>query len=429
MTTDALSDLAYRGQIFQQTNTEGLAEHLRQPRKLYAGFDATAPSLTIGHLVPMLFLARMQRAGHRPVVVLGGGTAMIGDPSGKSAERPLLTTEQIEENADGQSRIFRNVLDFSGASAAIMVNNADWLGNVGFLEMLRDVGKHFSVNMMIQKDSVKERLNNREQGISYTEFSYMLLQAYDFRHLYDAHGVTLQIAGSDQWGNIVAGTDLIRRTRSVETFGVTAPLVTKADGGKFGKTESGAIWLTADKTSPYALYQFWLNVADADVERYLKTFTFYDAAKITELLADMAANPGARAAQKALAAGATEIVHGPSARAEAEATTAALFSGDVRGLSRSALEEAFAGAPSATLEKSKLEGAGIDIVELLVQGEVVKSKREAREFAQSGAISVNGEKVGGPEQRVTAEALLYGELLLVRRGKKNWHVIRVGVRY
>jgi tyrosyl-tRNA synthetase len=424
MTTDALSDLAYRGQIFQQTNAEGLVEHLKAPRKLYAGFDATAPSLTIGHLVPMLLLARMQRAGHSPVVVLGGGTAMIGDPSGKSAERPLLTPEQIAENAQSQSRIFKNVLDFSGSNAAVMVNNADWLAKVGFLEMLRDVGKHFSVNMMIQKDSVKERLNNREQGISYTEFSYMLLQAYDFRHLYDTHGVTLQIAGSDQWGNIVAGTDLIRRTRSVETFGVTAPLVTKADGGKFGKTESGAIWLTADRTSPYALYQFWLNVADADVERYLKTFTFYDAARITELLADMAANPGARAAQKALAAAATEIVHGASARAEAEATTAALFSGDVRGLSRAALEEAFAGAPSATLEKSKLEGAGLDLIELLVDGQVVKSKREAREFAQSGAISLNGERASA-EQRITTESLLYGELLLVRRGKKNWHVIRV----
>ncbi|MDQ2645288.1 MAG: tyrosine--tRNA ligase [Myxococcota bacterium] len=423
MTTDALSDLAYRGQIFQQTNAEGLVEHLKAPRKLYAGFDATAPSLTIGHLVPMLLLARMQRAGHSPVVVLGGGTAMIGDPSGKSAERPLLTPDQIAENAQSQSRIFKNVLDFSGSNAAVMVNNADWLAQVGFLEMLRDVGKHFSVNMMIQKDSVKERLTNREQGISYTEFSYMLLQAYDFRHLYDSHGVTLQIAGSDQWGNIVAGTDLIRRTRGVETFGVTAPLVTKADGGKFGKTESGAIWLTADRTSPYALYQFWLNVADADVERYLKTFTFYDEARITELLADLAANPGARAAQKALAAAATEIVHGATARAEAEATTAALFSGDVRGLSKSALEEAFAGAPSAALEKSKLDGAGLDLVELLIQGEVVKSKREAREFAQSGAISVNGERANA-EHRVTTESLLHGELLLVRRGKKNWHVIR-----
>jgi tyrosyl-tRNA synthetase len=251
----------------------------------------------------------------------------------------------------------------------------------------------------------------------------LLLQAYDFRHLYDTRGVTLQIAGSDQWGNIVAGTDLIRRTRGVETFGLTAPLVTKADGGKFGKTESGAVWLTADRTSPYALYQFWLNVADADVGRYLKIFTFFEPARIDELLADMTANPGARAAQRALAAAATEIVHGVTAREEAEATTRALLSGDVRGLSRAALDEAFAGAPSAMLERAKLEGDGLDVVELLVQGEVVKSKREAREFVQSGAISLNGERANA-EQRVTTAALLHGELLLIRRGKKNWHVIR-----
>ncbi|HLV66658.1 MAG TPA: tyrosine--tRNA ligase [Polyangiaceae bacterium] len=419
---DVLSELERRNLAYQQTNAAGLREHLGASRSLYCGFDPTAPSLTVGHLVPMLVLARFQRAGHRPVALVGGATALIGDPSGKSSERPFLSREEVGANVEALRPIFERVLDFSGSYAATVVNNADWLGELTFLEVLRDVGKHFSVNMMIQKESVRERLENREQGISYTEFSYLLLQAMDFRHLFDTRGVTLQVAGSDQWGNIVAGVDLVRRTRRVEVFGLTSPLLTKADGGKFGKTESGAVWLTPERTSPYAFYQFWLNTADADVERYLLTFTFLEVERIRALCEEQARDPGKRLAQRTLAAHVTELVHGPTARAQAEATTEALFSGDVRALPLRALEEAFQNVPSAVLSAASL-ATGVPLVDVLVSAEVVKSKREARELLSSGAILVNGER-GTLETTVTRDSLLHGELLLIRRGKKHWHVVR-----
>jgi tyrosyl-tRNA synthetase len=274
---DLFEDLAYRGLIYQETNPGGLRAHCAEgSRGVYCGFDPTAASLTIGNLVVLLLLRRFQLAGHRPVALMGGGTGLIGDPSGKEAERQIRTHEEVRANIDGQRPIFERILDFSGPAAATLVDNVDWLGKLTFIEALRDIGKHFSVNMMIQKDSVRERLASREQGISYTEFSYMLLQAYDFFHLFAERGVTIQAAGSDQWGNIVAGVDLVRRKRQAEVYGITAPLVTKADGSKFGKTESGALWLTGERTSPYAFYQFWLNTSDADVERYLKIFTLLD---------------------------------------------------------------------------------------------------------------------------------------------------------
>ncbi|HET9953877.1 MAG TPA: tyrosine--tRNA ligase [Polyangiaceae bacterium] len=419
-----LEDLAFRNLIYQQTNRDGLLEHLATPRRVYCGFDPTAPSLTIGNLVPILLLARFQRAGHIPVVIMGGGTGLIGDPSGKSAERPMLSAEDVEHNVQNQRTIFERVLDFSGAHGARLLNNASWLGKIGYLEMLRDVGKYFSVNMMIQKDSVRERLENREQGISYTEFSYMLLQAYDFLHLHDTEGVTVQVAGSDQWGNVVAGVDLIRRVRRVEAFGQTAPLVTKSDGTKFGKSESGAIWLSANRTSPYEFYQFWLNTSDADVESYLKIFTFIEPARITELCEEHRANPGARAAQRALARHVTELLHGADALAQAEAASAALFSGNVTGLSRETLSELFKHAPRATVAKAGLEGQGILLVDLLIQTQVAKSKREAREFLDNKAIQLNGE-LANLDTRVTTNSLLYGESLLIRRGKKLWYVINV----
>jgi tyrosyl-tRNA synthetase len=418
-----LRDLESRGLVHQQTDADGLREHLSSPRSVYAGFDPTAPSLTIGNLVPLLMLARFQRAGHRPVPLIGGGTGLIGDPSGKSAERPVLSTEQVQANVEGQRAIFERVLDFSGPRAAVLVNNADWLGRLGFLELLRDVGKHFSVNMMIQKDSVRERLEGREQGISYTEFSYMILQAYDFQHLHDAHGVTLQAAGSDQWGNIVAGVELIRKTRRAAVFGLTAPLVTKADGTKFGKTEAGAIWLSPDYTSHYAFYQFWLNTIDADVGRYLKTFTFLDVARIAELEQAQAADPGSRVAQKALAAEVTELLHGADGLAQAKAATDALFSGDVSGLSRRALDEVFAGAPAATVERQALEGEGMPLVDFLVAGNVARSKREARELLSSHAVMVNG-RPAETDGKINAGWLLHGDMAVVRRGKKTWHVVR-----
>jgi tyrosyl-tRNA synthetase len=419
-----LDDLEPRGLVHQTTDAAALREHLSAPRAVYAGFDPTAPSLTIGNLVPLLMLVRFQRAGHRPIALVGGGTGLIGDPSGKSAERLMRTAEEVQANVDGQRAIIERMLDFSGPHGALVVNNADWLGKVGFLEMLRDVGKHFSVNMMIQKDSVRERLTAREQGISYTEFSYMLLQAYDFRHLFDTHEVTVQIAGSDQWGNIVAGVDFIRRTRRAPAFALTAPLITKADGTKFGKTESGALWLSTDLTSAYAFYQFWLNTQDADLARYLKTFTLLDAARIAELEEAHQRDPGAREAHKALAAHVTELVHGAAGLAQARAATDALFSGDLTGLSRPMLDEVFASAPSASIAKDALQGEGMPLVDFLVTGEVAKSKREARELLASRAVIVNG-RTPEPDAKINTDWLLHGDMAFVRRGKKTWHVVRV----
>ncbi len=420
---DLFDDLAFRGLIHQETNPSGLRQHATEAsRSVYAGFDPTSSSLTIGNLVPLLLLRRFQDAGHRPIVLVGGGTGMIGDPSGKEAERQLRTRDEIDRNIEGQRSIFERLLDFSGPAAARIENNADWLGKLSFIEALRDVGKHFSVNMMIAKDSIRRRLEEREQGISFTEFSYMLLQAYDFQHLYDALGVTVQLAGSDQWGNIVAGVDLVRRTRQTELYGLTAPLITKADGGKFGKTESGAIWLTPEATSPYAFYQFWLNAQDADIEKYLKVFTLLPEGEIVSLLTEHARDPGARVAHRALAAHVTDLVHGPDARFDAETAARALFSGDIAGLSKTTLDEAFASAPSSDHSLTSL-AEGVPIVDLLVQTAVAKSKREAREFLSSGAVSVNGERAQ-PDDRLTSDRLLHGELAVIRRGKKTWHVTR-----
>ena len=420
---DLLDDLAFRGLIHQQTNPDGLRAHLNSPRAVYGGFDPTRDSLTIGNLVPILLLKRFQQAGHRPIVIIGGGTGMIGDPSGKDAERQFLSPEQIEQNVAGQRVTFERLLDFDGPNGALLLNNADWLKGLGYLEVLREIGKYFSINMMIQKDSVKDRLQNREQGISYTEFSYMLLQAYDFLYLYDRHGVTLQVSGSDQWGNVVGGIDLIRRKHQAEAFGLTTPLVTKADGGKFGKTETGAIWLHESRTSPYAFYQFWLNTPDSDVVKFLKIFTFLSHDEINGLSAEHEANPGARAAHRALAEHVTELLHGQSGLEHARTVSQALFSGDIAGLSRATLEEVFQNAPSLTLPKARLEGEGIPAIDFLVEASVVKSKREARELLSSNAVSISARKADA-ETKVTEQWLLFGEIALIRRGKKTWHVVR-----
>lgn len=420
-----LADLERRGLLYQCTNLDGLSEHLSTPRTVYAGFDPTKDSLTIGNLVGILLLRRFQLAGHKPVVVMGGGTGLIGDPSGKDAERTLMTREIIGENVARQRVIFEQLLDFEGKSGAEIVNNADWIEKLGYVQVLRDVGKHFSVNMMIQKDSVKGRLEGREHGISYTEFSYMILQAYDFAALSESHGVSLQTGGSDQWGNIVAGVDLTRRMYQREVFGLTTPLVTKSDGGKFGKTESGAVWLTRNRTSPYAFYQFWVNVTDADVGKFLKTFSFRPVEEIESLVAEHEKNPGARSAQKALAEDLTEMLHGADGLREATMASQALFSGHVKDLPEQLLTEAFAGAPQSTVPVGRLDGEGIDIVDLLVETAVAKSKREARQFVQSGAVSVNGDKVG-ESFRLTRSDLLHGSVALIRRGKKTWHMCRRG---
>ena len=417
-----IEELSWRGFIHQQTDEAELAAHLASgARTVYAGFDPTSDSLTIGNLVPIMMLAHFQRAGHRPVVLTGGGTGLIGDPSGKSAERQLQTPDQVRANVESIRRIFASLLSFEGPTGAKLVDNADWLLGLGYLEMLRDVGKHFTVNMMIQKDSVRERLNNREQGISYTEFSYMILQAYDYQYLVKNEGVSIQLGGSDQWGNIVAGIDLTRRMQNRTVFGITTPLLVKADGGKFGKTEKNAVWLTAERTSAYAFYQFWINTADADVERFLKLFTFMTQDEISTLVAAHQADPSQRLAQKRLAAETTGLVHGRSGLARAEAATNALFSGDVAGLDESTVAEAFAEAPSSDHERSLLAGDGLSLVELLPLTSLCKSKREAREFLSAGSISVNGQKAT-PETNLRAEDLLHGRLALLRRGRKAWHV-------
>lgn len=428
-----LDDLRFRGQLYQCTDEAGLAEHLKAPRKLYCGLDPTAPSLTIGNLVPLMLLKRFQMAGHTPYILAGGATGLIGDPSGKEAERSLRTREEIMGNVEAQCRIYRSLFDVdSGApNAARLVNNLDWIEKISWLDSLRDIGKHFSVNQMIQRDSVKNRLEGRDQGISYTEFSYMLLQAYDYLHLYREEGVTLQCAGSDQWGNIVSGCDLIRRhsgddeDAASKAFGLTAPLLVKADGKKFGKTETGAIWLSADRTSPYRYYQFWLNAADEDVMKFIKIFTLLDQSEIEALEERHAAEPFKREAQRTLAREATSILHGTEAMEKAEAAGQALFSGDLASLDLDTLNEVLESAPNSEHAKAQLGDGGMSLIDLLAETSLAKSKSEARTHLKGGAISINGRKVS-EDDTLKAEDLLHGHIAAIRRGKKNWHVTRWG---
>lgn len=396
-----LHELEWRGLLKDCTDRQGLENHLSDPanapRKIYAGFDPTADSFTIGNLVPIMLLAHVKRAGHTPVVVMGGGTGLIGDPSGKSAERQLNTPETINRYINAQRPIFSAILGQEGKDF-LLKNNADWLTTISYIEALRDIGKHFSVNMMMQKESVRARLEEREQGISYTEFSYMILQAYDFAHLYEHEGVTVQFGGSDQYGNIVAGADLIRRTtqqpedEQSKAFGLTNHLVQKADGGKFGKTEAGAIWLTANRTSPYAYYQFWLNATDEDARNWIKIFTFLDQPTIEALIARHDENPGARELQRTLAQQATTILHGDAAMLNAENAAKALFSGDIASLDQPTLVEVFASVPTTEHNKADLAD-GLDMVELLKATNLASSNREAREFLANGSVSINGEKI------------------------------------
>jgi tyrosyl-tRNA synthetase len=361
---------------------------------------------------------------------MGGGTGLIGDPSGKDTERQLLSKEQVAKNIEGQLRCFSKVLDFEGENAAIIVNNADWLCELGFLDVLRDVGKYFSVNEMIKKDSVKDRLHNREQGISYTEFSYMILQAYDFLHLRREMDCTIQIAGSDQYGNIVAGIDLIRRDMldtekdQFRGAGITNPLVTASDGSKIGKTENGAIWLTEDRTSPYAFHQYWLNVPDEDAGKFLRWFTFLDQKTIESIEQKHSKEPHHRAAQHALADAMTEIFHGDDNVTRCNEAAKALFGGDVTSLDAQMLGEVFAEVPAGEFAKASLGTEAASLVELLPQTELCKSKREAREFLKNGSVSVNGEKLSGDiavDRILTGEDLLHGTTILLRRGKKSWY--------
>ena len=402
-----LDELAWRG-LLHQTTAETLPAYLATPGRIaYAGFDPTADSLTVGNYVPMKLLAHWQRAGHRPVVLMGGGTGLIGDPSGKSAERQLMTPEVVAHNVSRQRAIFERVLDFSQQStcAATVVDNGDWLRTLGYLDVLRDVGKHFSVNQMIMRDSVKSRLEEREQGISYTEFSYMILQAYDFVHLFRTMGCTVQLGGADQWGNIVSGIDLIRRME---------------------QGEKGSVWLTADRTSPFRFHQYWLNTADADVVRFLKWFTFLPQDRIAELERSAAERPQEREAQRALANEMTEIFHGATERGNAEAAGRALFAGELAELDARTIEEIAEDLPCTVLEPGELGGEGVLLADVLVRTTLAASKREARDFLQAGAVLVNGTKAAA-DARLTPRDLLHGSVALLRRGKKNWHAIRAAV--
>ncbi len=431
--TSFLSELSWRG-LIHQTAGDDTAGHLSVPRVAYAGFDPTADSLTIGNMLPLLMLARWQRCGHAPIALMGGGTGLIGDPSGKSAERTLQTAEQVEANIDGQRPVFERILDFSPSlsNRATLLNNADWLTRIGYVEMLRDIGKHFSVNQMIQRDSVATRLHAREQGISYTEFSYVLLQAYDALHLHRTRRCTVQLGGSDQFGNIVSGMDLIRRLENASTHGIVAPLLTDRAGNKIGKSEKGAIYTAAHRTSPWDFHQYWLNAADDEVIRYLRWFTFLSREEIDSIDAAHTATPHERSAQKRLAAIMTELVHGVTELARVEAASAALFgsrggaggaAGDPRALDEASLREVFAEVPHTDHPKSALEGDGAVLLDILAASSLVQSRREAKEFLGNGAISVNGEKADA-DRRLTTSDLLHGHTILLRRGKKQWHATR-----
>ena len=416
-----IQDLHARGLIAQTTDAKALDELLaRESVTLYCGFDPTADSLHLGHLVPVLVLKRFQEAGHKPIALVGGATGMIGDPSFKATERKLNTPDVVASwvgNIRGQVAPF---LSFEGDNAAIMANNYDWFGSMGALDFLRDIGKHFSVNAMIKKESVQQRLNRDEQGISYTEFSYSLLQGFDFAELYRRHGCVLQIGGSDQWGNITAGTDLTRRLHQKQAFGLTLPLVTKSDGTKFGKTESGAIWLDARKTSPYAFYQFWMNTADADVYRFLRYFTFLSVAEIDAIEAADKASGQKPEGQRILAEQATQLVHGKAALEAAQRITQSLFSGSLEALNEGDFEQlAQDGVPGVELDAS-----ASGLLDALVATGLAKSKSEARGFVQSGSVTVNALKVDAIDHQFGASDRLFGRFTLLRRGKKNYAMLR-----
>jgi tyrosyl-tRNA synthetase len=417
-TMTLLEELEFRGQLYQVTDADGLADRLAQgPITLYGGFDPTADSLTVGNLATLMLLMRFQRAGHRPIALVGGGTGMIGDPGGKSQERALNPAELVQQYTDAVRAQVEPFLDFeSKSNPAMLVNNHDWLGTVTAIELMRDVGKHFPVPYMLAKESVKSRL---ETGISYTEFSYMILQAFDYLELYRRHDCQLQIGGSDQWGNITAGSDLIRRAVSGSAFGLTCPLVTTADGTKFGKTEGGAVWLSPQRTTPYEFYQFWLNTDDRKVIDYIKVFTFLPVDEIRQLEEATTANPGAREAQRTLGREVIAMVHGADAAGRAERISRALFYGEVRDLAEDELKEAFHDVPTHTME-----GDESGLVDLLVAAGVSSSKRQARQDIGQNAISLNGEKCTDEAHVVRRADGLHGRYTLIKRGKNKYFLVQ-----
>ncbi|MGG0275698.1 tyrosine--tRNA ligase [Bacillus rhizoplanae] len=414
-----LQDLEFRGLINQQTDAEGLQELLeKESVKLYCGFDPTADSLHIGHMLPILILRRFQQAGHQPIALVGGGTGLIGDPSGKKAERTLNEKETVAFFSERIKEQLSSFLDFEKAgNPAIIANNYDWIGSLDLITFLRDIGKNFGLNYMLAKDTVASRL---ETGISFTEFSYMILQSYDFLNLYQTYGCKLQIGGSDQWGNITAGLELIRKSEEdAKAFGLTVPLVTKSDGTKFGKTEGGAVWLDPEKTTPYEFYQFWINTDDRDVIKYLKYFTFLSHEEILELEKQVAEAPEKREAQKALASEMTKLVHGEAALEQAIKISAALFSGSVAELTAAEIEQGFKDVPS--VERNTEDALLVDV---LVESKISPSKRQAREDITNGAVYVNGERTQELDYTVTEKDRIEGKFTIIRRGKKKYFLIR-----
>ncbi|MBL4821580.1 MAG: tyrosine--tRNA ligase [Gammaproteobacteria bacterium] len=421
--TDVIGDLQSRGLVSQLAGGDELVSHLMgASRTVYSGFDPTAESLHIGHLVPLLALKRFQMAGHKPIALVGGATGMIGDPSFKAAERQLNSTEIIEQWVVRIKSQVSQFLDFEcGENSATVVNNLDWIKDYDVLSFLRDVGKHFSVNAMIQKESVKQRIDRDDAGISFTEFTYMILQSYDFAELNKRYGCTLQVGGSDQWGNITGGIDLTRRMYQHQVYGVTTPLITKSDGTKFGKTESGSVWISPDKTSPYAFYQFWLNVADTDVYNFLNYFTFLPVSETKEIEASDQVSNSRPEAQGILAQNVTELVHGAQGLKAATRISHAMFSGDIQSLTLADLQQLeLDGLPCTDLIDKPYT-----IVEALVATELAKSNRMAREFIGSNAISVNGQVVSSAEFELNPALALEGKYFVLRRGKKMFHLVKI----
>lgn len=417
MTNVLIEDLKWRGLIYQQTDEQGIEDLLNKEQvTLYCGADPTADSLHIGHLLPFLTLRRFQEHGHRPIVLIGGGTGMIGDPSGKSEERVLQTEEQVDKNIEGISKQMHNIFEFGTDHGAVLVNNRDWLGQISLISFLRDYGKHVGVNYMLGKDSIQSRL---EHGISYTEFTYTILQAIDFGHLNRELNCKIQVGGSDQWGNITSGIELMRRMYGqTEAYGLTIPLVTKSDGKKFGKSESGAIWLDAEKTSPYEFYQFWINQSDEDVIKFLKYFTFLGKEEIDRLEQSKNEAPHLREAQKTLAEEVTKFIHGEDALKDAIRISQALFSGDLKSLSAKELKDGFKDVPQVTLSNDTT-----NIVEVLIETGISPSKRQAREDVNNGAIYINGERQQDVNYALAPEDKIDGEFTIIRRGKKKYFMV------
>ncbi len=393
----------------------------------YIGFDPTADSLHIGSLVPILLLVHFQKSGHKPIALVGGATGMVGDPSGKSEERNLLSEETLQKNVAGVKAQLEKFLDFNPASpnAAEMVNNYDWFKNISFIEFLRDAGKHITVNYMMAKDSVKKRIEG-ETGISYTEFAYQMMQGYDFYWLYTHKNCKLQMGGSDQWGNMTTGTELIRRKSGGEAFVFTNPLITKADGGKFGKTESGNVWLAPERTSPYQFYQFWLNASDEDAQKWIRIFTFLDKPTIDALISDHKNDPGKRLLQKKLAAEVTKFVHGESALQEAIATTEKLFANQTAPAESLSMEdlESMEGVLKVDISKEKIM-TGIDVVSFLAETNIFPSKGEARKMVQGGGVSINRKKMDDVQARIDSSLLLHNKYILVQKGRRNYFLVQI----